>query len=50
MSTSTATLMDGTALARRTVEETAARAAEITRRTGVTPVSRPSSSARTRPP
>ncbi|MET9437074.1 bifunctional 5,10-methylenetetrahydrofolate dehydrogenase/5,10-methenyltetrahydrofolate cyclohydrolase [Streptomyces sp. NPDC006551] len=32
-----ATLMDGTALARRTVEETAARAAEITRRTGVTP-------------
>ncbi|MFC9386726.1 bifunctional 5,10-methylenetetrahydrofolate dehydrogenase/5,10-methenyltetrahydrofolate cyclohydrolase [Streptomyces venezuelae] len=37
MSTSTATLMDGTALARRTVEETAARAAEITRRTGVTP-------------
>ncbi|WP_030552227.1 bifunctional 5,10-methylenetetrahydrofolate dehydrogenase/5,10-methenyltetrahydrofolate cyclohydrolase [Streptomyces exfoliatus] len=37
MSTSTAALMDGTALARRTVEETAARAAEITRRTGVTP-------------
>ncbi|MFJ3581926.1 bifunctional 5,10-methylenetetrahydrofolate dehydrogenase/5,10-methenyltetrahydrofolate cyclohydrolase [Streptomyces sp. NPDC090127] len=37
MSTSTASLMDGTALARRTVEETAARAAEITRRTGVTP-------------
>ncbi|MFE0646658.1 bifunctional 5,10-methylenetetrahydrofolate dehydrogenase/5,10-methenyltetrahydrofolate cyclohydrolase [Streptomyces sp. NPDC058877] len=29
--------MDGTALARRTVEETAVRAAEITRRTGVTP-------------
>ncbi|AVH93981.1 MULTISPECIES: bifunctional 5,10-methylenetetrahydrofolate dehydrogenase/5,10-methenyltetrahydrofolate cyclohydrolase [Streptomyces] len=37
MSTSTAALMDGTALARRTVEETAARAAEVTRRTGVTP-------------
>lgn len=37
MSTSTATLMDGTALARRTADETAARAAEITRRTGVTP-------------
>ncbi|MEU8526394.1 tetrahydrofolate dehydrogenase/cyclohydrolase catalytic domain-containing protein [Streptomyces sp. NPDC048629] len=37
MSTSTASLMDGTALARRTAEETAARAAEITRRTGVTP-------------
>ncbi|MGW0466634.1 bifunctional 5,10-methylenetetrahydrofolate dehydrogenase/5,10-methenyltetrahydrofolate cyclohydrolase [Streptomyces sp. NPDC003027] len=32
-----ATLMDGTALARRTVDEAAARAAEITRRTGVTP-------------
>ncbi|MFI1935834.1 bifunctional 5,10-methylenetetrahydrofolate dehydrogenase/5,10-methenyltetrahydrofolate cyclohydrolase [Streptomyces purpureus] len=32
-----ARLMDGTALARRTVEETAARAAEITRRTGTAP-------------
>lgn len=37
MQTRTARLMDGTALARRVVEETSVRAAEITRRTGVTP-------------
>ncbi|MFG3498852.1 bifunctional 5,10-methylenetetrahydrofolate dehydrogenase/5,10-methenyltetrahydrofolate cyclohydrolase [Streptomyces sp. NPDC047928] len=36
-STSTARLMDGSALARRIVEETAARAEDITRRTGTQP-------------
>ncbi|MFD7550593.1 bifunctional 5,10-methylenetetrahydrofolate dehydrogenase/5,10-methenyltetrahydrofolate cyclohydrolase [Streptomyces sp. NPDC059578] len=35
--TSTARLMDGTGLARRLVDETAARAAELTRRTGTAP-------------
>ncbi|MFI1413506.1 bifunctional 5,10-methylenetetrahydrofolate dehydrogenase/5,10-methenyltetrahydrofolate cyclohydrolase [Streptomyces sp. NPDC020707] len=37
MSQATATLMDGTGLARRIVEETAKQAADLTGRTGVTP-------------
>ncbi|MGC5561210.1 bifunctional 5,10-methylenetetrahydrofolate dehydrogenase/5,10-methenyltetrahydrofolate cyclohydrolase [Streptomyces sp. FR-108] len=37
MSQATATLMDGTGLARRIVEETAEQAADLTGRTGVTP-------------
>lgn len=45
-----ARLMDGTALARRVSERTAALAAKITERTGTAPVSRPCWSARTRRP
>lgn len=35
--TQTAQLMDGTSLARRMIEESAANAADITRRTGTSP-------------